>query len=115
MAVQLHPVLARNVAGPWYTTGGCMACGAPEAEAPTLFPPAELEELETFLVRQPSTGLEVEAACRAAQVCCVNAVRYGGRDRGIIRRLGNTADYSDYIVTWLGRLKRVGRPEVSRV
>ena len=109
MSVRLHPVLGRNCPGPWYTTGGCMACGAPEAEAPTLFPPAEPEELETFFVRQPSTASEIEAACRAAQVCCVNAVRYGGRDRGIIRRLGNTADYSDFIVTWLGRLKRVGR------
>ena len=111
MPVRVYPTLARNVSGPWYTTGGCMACGAPEAEAPTLFPAAETEELETFFVRQPSTDSEVEAACRAARVCCVNAVRYGGCDRKIIRRLGNTPAYSDYIVTWLGRLKRVGRPE----
>jgi hypothetical protein len=83
MAVRNHPVLTRNAPGRWYTTGGCMACGAPEAEPPTLFPAAESEELKTFFVRQQSTSSEVKAACCAAQVCCVKAVRYGGRDRGI--------------------------------
>ena len=48
MPVRVYPTLARNVSGPWYTTGGCMACGAPEAEAPTLFPAAETEELLTL-------------------------------------------------------------------
>jgi hypothetical protein len=31
------PRMAKNVPGPFYTTGQCLACGAPEHEAPELF------------------------------------------------------------------------------
>jgi hypothetical protein len=91
-----HP---RNVAGPFYTTGGCMACGAPEAEAPALLAELRDDQLETFFVRQPATKEEVEAACRAAQVCCVSSLRYGGQEPAIIRRLGNTPEFCDYLVS----------------
>jgi hypothetical protein len=109
MAIQNYPSHPRNVLGAWYTTGHCLACGAPEAEARALLPAVESGELETYFVRRPVTEAEVEQACRASQVCCVNSLRYSGRDRRIIRRLGNTAAYSDYIITRLGRLKRAGR------
>jgi hypothetical protein len=75
-----------------------MACGAPEAEAPELFAPLEGENCDTYFVRQPATPDEVERACRAAQVCCLNAVRYGGDDASVIRRLGNCPDYCDHLL-----------------
>ena len=102
MSKHRHPA---NVPGQWYTTGECMACGAPEAEAPTLFAPLEGENFDTYFVRQPETTVEVEQACRAAKACCVNAVRYGGRDRQIIRRLGNDPSNCDHVVGWLGLLR----------
>jgi hypothetical protein len=75
-----------------------MACGVPEVEAPELFAPLEGENYDTYFVRQPAAPAEVERACRAAEACCVNAVRYGGRDTAIIRRLGNTSQYCDHVL-----------------
>jgi len=92
------PRHARNVDGPFYTTGDCLACGAPEAEAPALLAELTDDQLETFFVRQPKTAEEVEAACRAAQVCCVSSLRYAGREPAIIRRLGNTPEFCDYLI-----------------
>jgi hypothetical protein len=89
----------RNVPGPFYAqTYLCLACGLPEAEAPDLL--AELNEgnYATYFVRQPETPDEIERACKAIGVCCVNALRYGGTDPSIIRRLGNTADYCDHLI-----------------
>jgi len=99
--------LDRNVPGAWYTTGGCLACGAPEHEAPELLAPLDDGNSLTFFVRQPTTRSEQEHACAAAAHCCVNAVRYGGRDRSIIRALGNSPECSDHVIGWLGILKRV--------
>ena len=79
-----------------------MGCGAPEAQAPTLLEPCTPENLQTYFVRQPDTPDDIELACGALQVCCVNSLRYGGKDRLILRRLGNTADYCDYRITWWG-------------
>ncbi len=90
-----HP---RNVPGPFYTTGECMACGAPEDEAPDLLAALDDGNDETFFVRQPMTPEEMERACRAAEVCCVNSVRYGGTDPTVIRRLGNRAEYCDHLL-----------------
>jgi ferredoxin len=94
----MPPHLEKNVSGPFYTTGECLACGIPEHEAPELFAPLDDDNYQTYFVRQPVTSAEVERACRAAEGCCVGAVRYGGQDAAIIRRLGNTHDYCDYIV-----------------
>jgi hypothetical protein len=88
----------KNVPGSFYTTGECMACGAPEGEAPDLFAPLEGDNFDTYFVKQPTTPNEIERACRAADSCCVNAVRYGGTDPAIIRRLGNTAAYCDHVL-----------------
>src|SRR6266550_5057427 len=92
------PRFPKNVPGPFYTTGGCMACEQPEGEAPTLLAVLTDHQLDTYFVRQPQTADEVEAACRAAQSCCVSALRYGGQDRAIIRRLGNTPEFCDYLI-----------------
>ena len=87
----------KNAPGAFYTTGKCLACGAPEAEAPQLLAPLEGDNYDTYFVRQPSTPGEVEQACRALEVCCVNALRYRGQDPAIIRRLGNDPQYCDYL------------------
>jgi len=104
MQVGSMPRHQRNVDGPFYTTGGCLACGAPEAEAPHLLAELADGQLETFFVRQPETPEDVEAACRAAQVCCVSSLRYGGRDPAIIHRLGNTPELCDYLVQETGAI-----------
>ena len=89
---------SKNAPGPFYTTGGCVACGAPEAEAPELLAPLDDENLDTYFVRQPDTPAEIEHACRALEVCCLATLRYGGRDPSIIRRLGNRSEYCDHPV-----------------
>src|ERR1700740_892007 len=96
----------RNAPGPFYTTAtngraDCLQCGAPEHEAPDLLAPlgrrSDNPHDDTFFVRQPLTPDEVERACRACEVCCVLALRYGGKDRSIIHRLGNTPELCDYV------------------
>jgi hypothetical protein len=89
------PRSAKYVPGPFYTTGGCTACGASEAEAPELLAPLEGQNYDTCFVRQPATAAEVERACRAVEVCCAGAVRYGGQDPAILRRLARDSDCCD--------------------
>lgn len=88
----------KNAPGPFYTTGDCLACDAPEYEAPHFLAPLTHNNSDTYFVRQPSTPDEVERACRALEVCCVAALRYGGSDPDIIRRLGNDPDYCDRLL-----------------
>lgn len=90
-----HPL---NVPGPFYTCGGCMACEAPEAEAPNLLAPLGPTNIITHFVRQPTTPDEVERACRAISICCVTDLRYGGTDPKIIRALGNDPSACDYLI-----------------
>lgn len=90
--------LELNAPGPFYTTGQCLACGAPEHEAPELLAPLEDDNFETYFVRQPVTPEEVEHACRAAEVCCVSAIRYAGLDEAVIRRLCNDPAYCDHLL-----------------
>jgi hypothetical protein len=88
----------KNAPGPFYTTGDCLFCGAPEEEASELLAPLDAGNYDTYFVRQPATPEEVEHACCAAEVCCVSAVRYAGTDPGIIRRLGNRVDTCDHLL-----------------
>jgi hypothetical protein len=90
----------RNVKGPFYTTGECMACGAPENAAPTLLAPLGDDNHDTYFVRQPESQAEIVCACHAARVCCVSAIRYGGRDASIIQRLGNREEFVDHPIRW---------------
>ncbi len=87
-----------NAPGAFYTTGQCLACEAPETEAPDLLAPLTQDNHTTYFVRQPQTGEEVERACRAIEVCCVMDLRYGGTDRTIIERLGNDPFACDYVI-----------------
>ncbi len=86
----------KNEAGDFYTIEGlCLDCQLPEAEAPTLLNDDE-DECDTFFVRQPQTEQEIEQACRAIEVCCNEALRYGGHDKAIIARLENNPAYCDH-------------------
>lgn len=105
-----HPRFEKNVPGPWYTTGGCVACGAPEDEAPELFAGLNDDNYETYFVRQPETPEEAERACNAAKVCCLSTIRYCGTDKEIIRRLGNSPEYCDNTIGWFGRVRPVLPP-----
>lgn len=90
--------LEKTVPGPFYGTGDCMACGAPELEAPHLLAALVGDNYDTYFVRQPATPDEVEQACRALESCCVGALRYGGQDPLIIQRLGNDPGYCDHLL-----------------
>lgn len=83
----------KNVPGDFYTTGECLACGLPEAEASECLAPLDETNYDAYFVRQPQTPEEVEKVCSAAKVCCVDAIRYCGRDKHIRRVLGQ--DYCD--------------------
>lgn len=104
----------KNAPGPFYaTTHECVACGAPELEAPGLLAELSDDNYDTYFVRQPATPAEVEQACRALEVCCVRALRYGGHDPSIIRRLGNDPEYCDYVLPG-GPVPRSDRPSALR-
>jgi ferredoxin len=98
MASEMHHRFELNAPGPFYTTGGCTACGAPEDAAPDLLAPLDDNNYHTYFLWQPVTPDEVERACHAAEVCCVSALRYGGTDPGIIRRLGNRSEFCDHVL-----------------
>jgi hypothetical protein len=93
-----HQRCELNVPGPFYTMGTCLACGAPEADAPDLLAPLTDGNYTTYFVKQPQTTEEVERACNAIRVCCVMDLRYGGKDWEIIKRLGNDELACDYII-----------------
>ena len=105
---------SKNIAGDFYTVGhwakdgewgDCLDCAIPEAEAPNLLADLLKEDTYTHFVRQPESVDEIEQACRACEVCCVNALRYGGKNKNIIQRLFNNPEYCDYLVTDEGELK----------
>ena len=77
----------KGVAGDFYTTGECLACELPEMEAPKLLAELTDENYDTYFVRQPESTDEIAQAIAAANSCCVDAVRYSGKDKNIIRRL----------------------------
>ncbi len=94
---------SKNVDGDFYTTGfwvddgecgDCLDCPIPEAEAPGLLADICKEDNYTHFIRQPKTADEIEQACMACEVCCVNALRYGGKNTSIIQRLYNTPEPS---------------------
>ncbi|MDM5180869.1 hypothetical protein PO883_27175 [Massilia sp. DJPM01] len=94
----LHPQrFPKNAEGPFYTTGSqlrngiwcsdCMSCELPENEAPSLLAPLTNNNSDTYFVRQPVTGDDIDQACAAINVCCTGALRYGGCDPGILAKL----------------------------
>ncbi|HEX8614804.1 MAG TPA: hypothetical protein VF800_26275 [Telluria sp.] len=49
--------------GTW--CGDCMSRGAPESVAPTPLSPLTAEDGDTYFVRQPVNGHEIDQACEA--------------------------------------------------
>lgn len=94
----------RGVAGAFYTRGLCLAGGPPQWSAPSLISELATNDYDTFFVRQPETAEEIEQACSAIQSCCFSDLRYGGQDAAIISRLGNTPEYSDFLIDEAGRV-----------
>lgn len=80
-------VFPKNAPGDFYTTGECMACETPEQLAPGCLAPLIDGNADTYFLRQPQTLDEIEHVCRAAESCCVEAIRYRGADPAIRRRL----------------------------
>lgn len=109
----------KNAPGPFYTLGDvtpegtwcgrCLSCNVPEEEAPTLLAPLTETNSDTYFVKQPETEEEIEQACCAIEVCCVDALRYGGQDPKILARL-RRAGNSDYSI---GRDGSVIAPSVA--
>jgi hypothetical protein len=121
--IYIHPErFPKNAPGPFYSLGDvgadgtwcgqCLACTLPESEAPTLLAALDEHNSDTYFVRQPETSEEVEAACSAAEVCCVSAIRYGGTDVTIIRRLGS--EYCDFASLYGVGPKRPTRSDKRR-
>jgi hypothetical protein len=81
-----------NAPGDFYVQDGmCIACTAPEHEAPDLMAHYcdDSMSYQCYFRRQPETADELERAIQAVEVGCCGAVRYGGRDPEVIRRLIN--------------------------
>jgi hypothetical protein len=81
-----------NVDGDFYVEdNGCMACAAPEAEAPDLMAFVEKPGVgwHCYFKKQPSTPDEIERAVMAIRVGCCAAVRYCGDDPMILLHLAN--------------------------
>ena len=89
----------KNAPGDFYTTGECLACNLPEHECPECLAPLNDQNYDTYFIKQPKTTQEIENACQAAQSCCVNAIRYGGKNPEIIKLLGNRSEYCDNLVS----------------
>ena len=76
-----------TIAGDFYVVDGmCMACTAPEHEAPDLMN-HDPGIYRCYFHRQPQTPEESERAVMAVAVGCCGAVRYGGSDPTIMLRL----------------------------
>src|SRR5262245_43124664 len=70
-----------NATGDFYVADGvCIACTAPEHEAPELMShdPGAHAGYHCYFKRQPATPQELQRAVMAVAVGCCGAVRYGG-------------------------------------
>ena len=106
-----HNRFPKNAAGDFYTTGyeiegewsgECTACGLPEMEAAELLAPLTENNHDTYFVRQPVNAEEIEKAISALQICCVEALRYGGKNKDIIKRLDTSL--CDYKINIFGKV-----------
>lgn len=77
-----HPL---NAPGDFYMEKDvCILCGAPEDQAMGLM---KSSDEGCYFVRQPETEQEIDYAINAVTVSCIGAVRYGGVDQDIIKKL----------------------------
>jgi len=96
MSNDQKPRFPLNAPGDFYVEDGyCIACAAPEHEAPELMSHDMAAHGHCYFKRQPETTEELDRAIRAVEVCCCGAVRYGGHDPQIIERLSRDKWPSD--------------------
>jgi hypothetical protein len=77
----------KNVEGPFFVVNGeCIACMAPEHEAPDLMG-FDQDASHCYFKKQPLTQEELERATRAVWVSCCGAVQYSGDDPAVHRRI----------------------------
>jgi hypothetical protein len=79
-----------NAAGDFYVADGlCIACAAPEHEAPDLMAHDSAAHVgyHCYFRRQPGTPEELRGAVIAVAVGCCSAVRYGGTDSAVLHQL----------------------------
>jgi hypothetical protein len=80
----------QNSKGDFYVEkNGCITCGAPYAQAPDLIEHSKNDQGHCYFKKQPQTDEEIEKAISAIAVSCVGALRYGGTDQKIIKRLAD--------------------------
>ena len=89
---------SKDCDGNWY--GDCLDCGLPENEAPNLFAPMDDDHVATYFIKQPETEEELQRAIASTEVCCTDAVRYGGKNKKILAQLH--PDVCDYKINVLG-------------
>jgi len=78
-----------NAPGPFFVEKDqCIACRAPEHEAPELMS-FDDHGGSCYFHRQPQTRDEIEHAIQAVWVACCDAVHYDGDDPQILARLRN--------------------------
>src|SRR5262245_22568795 len=85
-----YPVYTLNASGDFYVADGmCIACQAPEREAPDLMAndPTAHAGYHCYFKRQPTTPNELEQAIWAVAVGCCGAVRYAGSNAAVLCRL----------------------------
>jgi len=96
----------KNVAGPFFVANGeCIACGAPEHEAPDLMG-FDQEVLHCYFRKQPSTPDELERAIRAVWSSCCGALYYSGNDPAVPGRLAELRTENLKRMRKLGKKKR---------
>lgn len=84
------PVFPLNAPGDFYVADGlCIACTAPEHEAPDLMAhdTAVNGHYQCYFRKQPQNPEELEHAIWAVAVGCCGSVRYGGTNKAILARL----------------------------
>ncbi|WP_027421105.1 ferredoxin [Crocinitomix catalasitica] len=91
-----YPSQPENVGDFYVTKDECITCGAPEAEAPDIIEHSKKDEFgQCYFKKQPESETELDQAIKAMMVSCVSALRYGGKDEKIIKRLYEN-DMSDF-------------------
>jgi hypothetical protein len=83
------PPCPKNAPGDFYIEDeSCINCDAPHHAAPDLIAYDEAGDYpHCYFKRQPEAPDEVERAVMACVVSCVRAVRYGGKNPKILKRL----------------------------
>ena len=89
-----------NAPGDFYVIAdACIQCGTPHRVAPDLMDDPERlgkDHQECYFRKQPRTSDEFDRAASAVEACCVNALRYGGRDPEILKCLRDVPDRCDH-------------------